>query len=129
MHLLYQVQVVSNDVYIRVSPAKPQKWQTQSALTEIPNFAKPPNLFICSHLRTPINVFQLGKTTIPENHWRTKVPAINIYLELFYFDTRLNFDQYLRESSKKPRKILWIPLEIKETNREKHKDILCKKRP
>jgi len=72
VHLLYQVQVVSNDVYIRVSPAKPQKWQTQSALTKIPNFAKPPNLFIRSHLRTPINVFQLGKTTTPEKPLKDK---------------------------------------------------------
>jgi hypothetical protein len=43
--LLYQVQVVSDDVYIGVSLAKPRKWPTQSALTKIPIYAKPPNLF------------------------------------------------------------------------------------
>ena len=44
--------MVSDDVYIGVSPVKPRKWQTQSALNEILIYAKPPTLFVCSHLRT-----------------------------------------------------------------------------
>jgi hypothetical protein len=51
VHVLYQVQVVSDDVYIRVSHIKPQKWPTQLALTEMLICVKPPNLFICSHLK------------------------------------------------------------------------------
>jgi hypothetical protein len=51
VHVLYQVQVVSDDVYIRVSATKPRKWPTQLALTEMLICAKPPNIFICSHLK------------------------------------------------------------------------------
>jgi hypothetical protein len=53
VHLLYQVQVIFDGVYIRVSMEKPRKWPTQSALIEIFIYAKPPNLFVCSHLKTP----------------------------------------------------------------------------
>jgi len=31
------------------------------------------------------------KITIPKNHWRAKILAINIYLELFHFDQRTEF--------------------------------------
>jgi hypothetical protein len=48
MHLLYQLQDVSDDVYIGVALAKPQNWSTQLALTLIPIFQKPP-FFLCVH--------------------------------------------------------------------------------
>jgi len=52
VNLLYQVQVIFNEVYIGVSLAKPWKWLIQLALTKIPICAKPPKLFVHSHLKT-----------------------------------------------------------------------------
>jgi hypothetical protein len=51
VHLIYQFQVVYNDVYIRVALAKPRKWLTQSALIMTPIFQKSSIFFMCSHLK------------------------------------------------------------------------------
>jgi len=121
MLLLYQAQVVSYDVYIGGALEKLQIWPTKSAFTKIPTCAKPLNFLVCSHLKilrgflsNVINlsskirtwgmhaiVFKqkkkknnLGKfVTKPtsQNHWRTKVPDVNICPELSYFDQRAKF--------------------------------------
>ena len=121
MFLLYQVQVVSDDVYIGGALEKLQISSTKSAFKEIPICAKPLNFFVCSHLKIPrgflsnvINlsskirrwgmhaiVFKqkkkkknLGKfVTKPtsQNHWRTKVQDVNICPKLSYFDQRAKF--------------------------------------
>jgi hypothetical protein len=36
VHLLYQLQVILDDVYVRVTPAKSQKWSTQLVLIMTP---------------------------------------------------------------------------------------------
>jgi hypothetical protein len=51
VHLIYQFQVVYDDVYIRVALAKPRKWLTQSALIMTPIFQKSSIFFMCSHLK------------------------------------------------------------------------------
>jgi hypothetical protein len=53
---LYQVQVVSGNVDVKSFPEKPWKWPTQSALTKILIHTKPPNFFMCSHLKNPRKV-------------------------------------------------------------------------
>ena len=52
VNLLYQVQVISDEVYIGVSPVKSWKWPIQLALTKIYICAKSPKFFVCSHLKT-----------------------------------------------------------------------------
>ena len=51
MHLFYQLQVVFNDVIIRVSLVKPQKWSIESVLTMIHIFQKQSIYFVYSHLK------------------------------------------------------------------------------
>jgi hypothetical protein len=51
IHPLYNYQVISSDVDVGVAPAKPQKWSTQTIFTETPIYTKPPNSFVCSHLK------------------------------------------------------------------------------
>jgi len=36
VHLLYQLQVILDDIYIKVTPVKSRKWSTQLALTVTP---------------------------------------------------------------------------------------------
>jgi hypothetical protein len=53
MHPLYHDQVIFSDVDIDIGSAKSWKRPTQSALIETFIYTKPPNSFVCSHLKTP----------------------------------------------------------------------------
>jgi len=64
VHLLYQLQVILDDVYVRVTPAKSQKWSTQLVLTMTPILWNH-WFFFCVHILNLLNEFLSRVEHIP----------------------------------------------------------------
>jgi hypothetical protein len=144
VHFLYQLQVVSDDVYIRVALEKPRKWLTKSTLiVTLICFSKNLFFFVCSYLKLlkgflsmtlkvssqnqkatnsyfPLNLAKpsstpKSKTTIAYKSFQM-LDFVHNPLTLI---KGVGFDQSLREFTEKPRKTLKISLEIRGERKER----------
>jgi len=75
VHLLYQLQVVSDNVYIGVAPTKPRKWSTQLVLTVTPIVQ---NIF--HEIKGPKKTTKISKTKFEksplQNQQSTEFPFV-----------------------------------------------------